>query len=223
MNLSIRWIPTAASSRGERGRRERDAAYTTARRKKTWNTLPRRGENPRGGEKGGEEVRMRNVSVWVYIRFVHPRREMLGSSSRPGSSWLAARFLVQPNRPRCRQSRDVAFLRMPYRTARWEKEREEKRRSGCQSLGRIVWEIVKGEALSRKGAHRYRARARSVTSELRLVSTPRRRYVIIARGGVFALVVSMIHRSLSRVSLSDLGESAPHRMFDWIRRLLGSL
>jgi len=115
---------------------------------------------------------------------------MLGSSSRPGSSWLAARFLVQPNRPGCRQSRDVAFLRMPYRTAGWEKEgekeREEKRRSGCQSLGRIVWEIVKGEALSRKGAHRYRARARSVTSELRLVSTPRRRYVIIARGSFCA-------------------------------------
>lgn len=179
-----------ASSRGERGR-ERDAAYTTTRRKKTWNTAStrRRRESPRG-EKGREEVHSVGgtyVSVWVYIKFVHPRSEMLGSSSRPGSSWLAARFLVQPNRPGCRQSRDVAFLRMPYRTAGREKEGEkEKESSGCQSLGRIVWEIVKGEALSLSRRSASISRARSVTSKLRLVSTPRWRYVIIARR-VFAL------------------------------------
>lgn len=109
------------------------------RKRETW-----RGKDPRvGWGEGWGYIRVRDVRLCASTcRFVRPRRE--SSEARLALLVVTCSSISgPPSRPGCRQSRELLF----FRIGRSERKKETET---ClrQSLGRIVWEIVKGGALA---------------------------------------------------------------------------
>lgn len=157
-----------------------------------------------------ERVFLRDcMGSWVCRAFFARAQKLV----LPCTPWLAARFLV--HRTGRGTEYGIAFLRMPCRAARRkrkrkkekksEKEGKKERETWCQSLGCIVWEIVKGKR-SRKEVNRYYTRARS--SHPNLISMLWRSYVITVPRKEFAPVVSFRWYHFPEfVSLSNLERS----------------